>query len=86
MEVGVREVGEDGGSRNWGSTIGRDGWVVQAAGSSGPDVRAGLPHTGRAGRAFARPDAVVRAGSYPCHTRRVAQLPDTPHVWQLSGP
>ena len=87
-EVGVREVGDDGGSREWGSIGGRERLGRAGSGSSGPDgaVRAGLPHTGRAGCAIARPDAVVRAGSCSCHMRRAGGFVSMPHVWQLSRP
>mgnify|MGYP006268355781 CR=1 FL=1 len=87
-EVGVREVGDDGGRRERGWIGGRERLGRAGSGSSGPDgaVRAGLPHTGRAGRAFVRADVVVRAGSRPCHTRRAGGFPSMPHVWQLFGP
>ena len=85
---GVREVGDDGGVRERGWIGGVDRLGRAGSRSSGPDgaVRAGLPHTGRAGRAFVRADVVVRAGSRPCHTRRAGGFPSMPHVWQLSGP
>ena len=87
-EVRVREVGDDGGRRERGWIGGRERLGRAGSGSSCPDeaVRAGLPHTGRAGRAFVRADVVVRAGSRPCHTRRAGGFPSMPHVWQLFGP
>ena len=87
MEVGVREVGDDGGRRERGWIGGRERLGRAGSGSSGPEraVRAGLPDTERVGRAFVRADMVVWAGSRPCHTRRAGEFPSMPHVWQLFG-
>ena len=87
-DVGVREVGDDGGVRERGWIGGVDRLGRAGSRSSGPDgaVRAGLPHTGRAGRAFVRSDVVVRADPRLCRTRRAGGFLSTPHVWQLFGP